>query len=146
MLHQKVEKALKDSPKIIRGPRRGGGAKSLQKLLGLPCSEQGFVINSAASANSALPKISKLANAFDNSEVWLLMSLAHRRGLRPLASCSALRFQAAGSCAGPLLPNKRAVKYRPRKASAKWPPAGRPMSIFYWFLQVKVALPFKHSP
>ena len=102
------------------------------------------MITSQASATSALPKISKLAQAFDNFEVWLFMSLAHGRGLWPMASCSALRSQASGSRAGPLLPNKSAVKYRPRKASAKWPPAGQLMSIFYWFLQVKMALPFKN--
>ena len=156
--------------------------------------------------------MSKLAEAFDNFEVWLFMSLAHGRGLWPMASCSAFRSQASGSRAGPLLPNKSAVKYRPRKASAKCPPrqdgqcqfsigfyrsklpsyskthykiinfgggipplrprrvagrrlgaaqagaggrgseaircrgppAGRPMSIFYWFLQVRMALPFKN--
>ena len=90
-------------------------------------------MNFEASATSSLPEISKLAKAFDNFEVWVLMSLAHRRGLWPLASCSALRSQASGSCAGPLLPNKSAAKYRPREASAKLAPAGRPMSIFYWF-------------
>ena len=106
---KKIVKTVKLSPKVIRGPRRGG-AKSLQKLLGLPCSDQGFVINSAASANSALPKVSKLAGALDNSGVWLLMSLVHRRGLRPLGSCSAFRSQASGSRAGPLLPSNIAVK------------------------------------
>ena len=136
---RKKAKFVKLSPKIIRGPRRGG-PKSLEKLLRLRCSDQGFVMNFEASATSSLPKISKLAEAFDNFEVWVLMSLAHRRGLWPLASCSALRSQASGSCAGPLLPNKSAAKYRPREASAKLAPAGRPMSIFYWFLQVKVAL------
>ena len=101
------------------------------------------MITSQASATSALPKISKLAKTFDNFEVWLFMSLAHGRGLWPMASCSAFRSQASGSRAGPLLPNKSAVKYRPRKASAERPSAGRPMCIFCWFLQVKVALPFK---
>ena len=139
MPYQKIAKFVKQSPKIIRGPRRGG-AKRLQKLLRLPCSDQGFVINSEASGTSALSKISKLAKAFDNFEVWPLMALAHRRGQRPLASCNALRSQASGSCAGPLLPPKSAVKYRPREASAKLAPAGRQMCMFYWFLQVKMAL------
>ena len=112
-------------------------------MLWLPTSDQGFVINSQASATNALPKISKLAEAFDNFEVWLFMSLAHGRSLWPVASCSAFRSRASGSRAGPLLPNRSAVKYRPRKASAKWPPAGQLMPIFYWFLQVKMALPFK---
>ena len=109
---------MKHSPKIIRGPRRGG-AKRLQKLISLPSSDRGFVINSEASATSAPSKISKLAEAFDNFEVWLLMAFSHRRGLRPLASCSAFRSEASGSRAGLLLPNKSAVKYRPRKASAE---------------------------
>ena len=96
---------MKQSPKIIRGPRRGG-ANRLQKMLRLPSADQGFVINFEASATSALSKISKLAEAFDNFEVWLLMALSHGRGLRPLASCSALGSQVSGSCAGLLLPPK----------------------------------------
>ena len=95
------------------------------------------MLSSEASTSSALTTISKLAEAFDNFEVWLFMSLAHGRGLWPMASCSAFRSQASGSRAGPLLPNRSAVKYRPRKASAKWPPAGRAMSILYWFYTSK---------
>ena len=134
---------MKHSPKIVRGPRRGG-AKRLHKLLSLPSSDPGFVINSQASATSALPKISRLAEAFDHFEVWLFMSLAHGRGLWPMASCSALRSHASGSRAGPLLPNKSAVKYRPRKASAKCPP-GRTANVNSLLVfTVKIALLFNN--
>ena len=98
---QKAETVVKNHSR----PRRGG-PKSLQNLLSVRCSDQGFVMNFEASATSALPKISKLAEAFDNFEVWVLMSLAHRRGLWPLASCSALRLRLQALAPGFCYPTK----------------------------------------